>query len=124
MAKENWDRAISHVLLWEGGSAIRANEPGGAVNMGISLTAFREIHTGATLKDLLDMKVDEAKRIYRQNYANRIGFDGLPPGYDAASLHCAVMFGPGRGNSARPGWAGFHEIARGDIGKLVVLMMQ
>lgn len=115
--QKNWDRAIGHVLLWEGGSAIRENEPGGAVNRGVSLQAFREEHPGASIKDLLAMTDDEAKRIYAKNYAGKIGFDSLPSGYDAAMLHAAVMFGV---NGARK----LDAQAKGDLGYLVVLMCQ
>src|SRR4029078_12505604 len=115
--KENWDRAISHVLLWEGGSAIRANEPGGAVNMGVSLAAYREEHPNASIKDLLNMPVEEAKRIFKKNYADRVSFDALPAGLDAVALHGAVMFGVS-------GIKKMMAQADGDWGKLVVLMMQ
>ena len=115
--RENWDRAIASVLLWEGGSAIRANEPGGAVNRGISLQAFRVEHPEASIQDLLEMSEVEAKRIYRQNYADRIGFDSLPPGLDVAALHGSVMFGV---NGLRK----MADIANGDYGYLVILMMQ
>ena len=114
--QKNWDRAISHVLLWEGGSAVRPNEPGGAVNMGVSLQAFREEHPNATLNDLLHMTQDEAKRIYATNYAAKIGFDDLPSGYDAAMLHGAVMFGVN-------GVKKLDAQAKGDLGYLVILMM-
>jgi lysozyme family protein len=91
--RENWDRAISSVLLWEGGFAQRENEPGGAVNMGVSLTAYRQEHPGATVADLKAMPVDEAKRIFRNNYADGIYFDDAPAGLDVVLLHAAVMQG-------------------------------
>lgn len=115
--KENWDRAIASVLRWEGGAAIRANEPGGAVNRGVSLQAYRVEHPEASIQDLLNMSEDEAKRIYRKNYADKIGFDSLPSGYDAAMLHGAVMFGVN-------GVKKFDAIAKGDYGHLITLMMQ
>ena len=34
--RENWPRALAFNLAWEGGAAIRPNEPGGAVNKGIA----------------------------------------------------------------------------------------
>ena len=115
--KENWDRAINHVLLWEGGSAIRPNEPGGAVNMGVSLTAFREEHPEAEVQDLLDMSKDEAKRIFKKNYADKIGFDLLPSGYDLAALHAAVMFGV-------TGFKRLAEGVNGNLAHLIIKMMQ
>ena len=59
----NWDIAIASVLHWEGSYAIRANEPGGAVNMGVSLQTYREEHPGASIADLLAMTVDEAMKM-------------------------------------------------------------
>lgn len=114
---KNWDRAIASVLRWEGGSAIRANEPGGAVNRGVSLEAFRHEHPGASVQDLLNMSEDEAKRIYRKNYADKIDFDNLPDGMDAVMLHGAVMFGVS-------GIKKMAAQANGDWGHLVTLMMQ
>lgn len=113
--RENWDRAVNHVLIWEGGNAIRDNEPGGAVSRGVSLAAFQEEHPGAGVEDLFKAPLDEIKRIYRQNYADKIDFDTLPSGYDAAMLHAAVMFGV---NGAKK------FDAKEDYGLLVALMMQ
>ena len=115
--KENWEDAINHVLLWEGGSAIRPNEPGGAVNMGVSLTAFREEHPGASIQDLLDMTKDEAKRIFKKNYADKVDFDQLESGLDLIALHCAVMFGV-------TGYKRLAEGTNGDIGGLTINMMR
>ena len=115
--KANWDRAISSVLLWEGGSAIRANEPGGAVNRGVSLHAFREEHPDASIQDLLNMSEAEAKRIYRKNYADKIGFDTLPTGLDVTALHGAVMLGV---NGVRK----MLDIAKDDYAYLIILMMK
>src|SRR4029079_17926930 len=92
-------------------------EPGGAVNMGISMDAFREEHPGASLLALLNISKDEAKRIYRRNYADKVAFDTLPAGLDAVALHGAVMFGVN-------GIKKMMEKAQGDWGYLVVLMMQ
>lgn len=115
--KANWDRAVDSVLLWEGGAAIRENEPGGAVNRGVSLAAYREDHPGADIPDLLAMTDEEAKDIYARRYAGPIAFDILPAGLDVAMLHGAVMFGVG-------GVKKMAQDARGDFAKLIVLMMQ
>ena len=115
--RENWDRAIASVLMWEGGSAIRANEPGGAVNRGVSLHAFREEHPDASIQDLLNMSEAEARRIYRKNYADKVAFDTLPAGLDAVALHGAVMFGVN-------GIKKMADKAKGDYAYLIILMMQ
>lgn len=114
--KANWDRAVEHVLRWEGGDAIRDNEPGGAVSRGVSLAAFREEHPHATIKDLFAAPLEEIKRIYRKNYADKIEFDDLDSGYDAAMLHAAVMFGV---NGAKE----LAKTANGSADRLVINMM-
>lgn len=129
--KANWDRAVENILIWEGGWAERPNEPGGAVNRGISFTAFKEWRKAQgkpepSFADLKAITKEEAKEIYRAKYAQRIDFDSLPPGYDYALLTAAVMTGPNYGKPElhRPGAAWYHEEAKGDLGLLLVLMMR
>jgi hypothetical protein len=129
--RENWERSVANILLWEGGWAERPNEPGGAVNKGVSFLAFQEWRKsiGAAVPSLTDLKAlstEEAKAIYKRKYADPIGFDNLPPGYDYALLTAAVMTGPNRGKPEqhRPGAAWYHEEAKGDLGLLLVLMMR
>ncbi len=114
---ENWPRAIASVRLWEGGDAIRPNEPGGAVSRGVSLTAFREEHPGASIKDLFDASDEEINRIFKENYWNPLELDHAPPGMDAVMLHAAVMFGV-------QGALKLSTAANDDYAKMVVLMMQ
>lgn len=128
--EKNWDRSVQNILIWEGGWAERPNEPGGAVNKGVSLTAFREWRLSQgkaipTKEDLRELTDDEAKQIYRKKYADAIGFDHLASGYDYALLTAAVMSGPGWGHPEdnRPGAAWFHDQSKDDLGKLLVLMM-
>lgn len=129
--KKNWDRSVENILVWEGGWAERPNEPGGAVNKGISFQAFKEwrLAQGKPAPSFVDLKAlsdEEAKAIYRQKYADPIKFDDLPPGYDYALLTAAVMTGPNYGTpeNHRPGAAWYHQEAKGDLGLLLVLMMR
>lgn len=119
--RENWPRALSFNLAWEGGSAVRKNEPGGAVNKGLSLTAYREFRAKrgypiTTIDDLMNIPDSDVSEFYRER-ANRIGFDDLPSGYDLALFNASTMQGV-------KGALELHEKAKGDLGHLIVLHMQ
>ena len=113
--QENWPRVYASARRWEGGDAVRVNEPGGAVSRGISLTAYREEHPEASIQDLFAAPDSEIERIYRKNYADKVDFDYLPAGLDAVALHGAIMFGV---NGIKK------MMVDGDWAKTVVLMMQ
>ena len=96
--KANLDKAIAFILEDEGGYAKRANEPGGAVNMGVSMTAltsWRLVHNRPrpSFVDLHALTKDEAEAIYTTNYALPIHFETLPAGLDYAALDAAVNEG-------------------------------
>lgn len=119
--KANWPRALSFNLAWEGGAAIRKEEPGGAVNKGVSLLAFQEWRKKhnrpkPTLDDLMKISDDEVSRFYRER-ADSIGFDKLPSGYDLALFNASTMQGV-------TGALNLHAKAKGDIGHLIILHMQ
>lgn len=119
--KENWPRALSFNLAWEGGAAKRREEPGGAVNKGISLLAYREWRKKhnrppPTISDLNNITDDEVSRFYKER-ADQIGFDSLPSGYDLALFNASTMFGV---EGARK----LHAIAKGDIGYLMILQAE
>jgi lysozyme family protein len=98
--KSNLANALSFIFKDEGGFAQRATEPGGAVNMGVSMAAFAAWRTSQkkprpSIADLKAMTQAEATMIYETNYAAHIGFNGLPPGLDYAALDAAVNEGVG-----------------------------
>jgi lysozyme family protein len=98
--RENLDAALDLILKAEGGFAQRGNEPGGAVNMGVSMTAYatwrkQNGDPAPTIDDLKAMPVAEAKAIYTADYAAPIRFDQLPAGLDYAALDAAVNEGVG-----------------------------
>lgn len=104
--RANLDKALAYVFVSEGGFAQRPTEPGGAVNMGISLQAYAAwwvklaATSGAppdapTIADLQKMTKEEAIAIYDTLYAEPIGFDALPSGVDYCALDAAVNEGVG-----------------------------
>jgi lysozyme family protein len=93
------------VFLHEGGYAERDSEPGGAVNMGISFTAYQDwweqVGPGVgnsilpTYEDLKGLSREDAERIYTHFYFGKIRFDQLPAGVDYALVDFAVNSGVG-----------------------------
>lgn len=89
------------IFIHEGGYAERDSEPGGAVNMGISFTAFKDWwaknkRTGEpSFSDLKALTRQEAEGIYEIWFFKPIDFDKLPSGVDYALIDLAVNSGVG-----------------------------
>lgn len=82
---------MDFVYIDEGGFAVRAIEPGGAVNMGISFERFEAWRAlkgqhGVTHDDLKNMTRPEATEIYARFFFIPAHFDDLPSGVDYAVL--------------------------------------
>ncbi len=82
----------------EGGFAIRKDEPGGAVNRGITFQTFKiwrekQGKPIPTFDDLKNISLNEATEIYGQLYFDPIGFDDLPSGLDYILANTAIMQG-------------------------------
>ncbi len=116
----NWDRAVAHLLLWEGGFADRSDpikypRPE-YVNHGVTLKTYQVYFPDATKQTIKDLTNEQAAQFYSEcEPRKQIGFDALPAGYDLAALHCATMFGV-------HGYQRFDELAKGDVGYLMTLM--
>jgi lysozyme family protein len=107
--KNNIPLVMDWVFVSEGGYAERDSEPGGAVNMGISFTSFKDVWkrlkkdrepTFEDLKNLkrgnvYDEKNDDAEDIYAQWFFEPVSFDVLPSGVDYALIDLAVNSGVG-----------------------------
>ena len=93
----NLSKAIGFIFISEGGFAIRDTEPGGAVNMGISMETFYEwcknTPVTVTIATLKEMTVPTATAIYKSLYADHINFDQLPSGLDYCVLDASVNEG-------------------------------
>jgi lysozyme family protein len=109
--KNNIDQVMDWVFVHEGGYAERDSEPGGAVNMGISFTAYKDAWkkfkkpgepTFADLKAMtrgtvFDDRPMDAEDIYATWFFTPISFDVLPSGVDYAMLDLVVNSGVGGG---------------------------
>jgi len=91
----NLAKALGFIFVSEGGFALRDTEPGGAVNMGVSMKTYALWSTpkAVTIADLRAMTVDEATAIYTAIYAGQIDFSQLPIGLDYCVLDAAVNEG-------------------------------
>ena len=70
--KENFELALEHVLVHEGGWANHPRDPGGATMKGVTLTTFRR-HYGnhMTKNDLRNISSTQLKKIYKSGYWNK-----------------------------------------------------
>jgi lysozyme family protein len=93
----NLAKSLGLIFVSEGGFAIRSTEPGGAVNMGISMATYAAWRAPkrVTIADLQAMTIGEATEIYTAIYAGHIDFDQMPSGVDYCSLDAAVNEGIG-----------------------------
>lgn len=127
--KSNITLVMDWVFLHEGGYAERDSEPGGAVNMGISFTAYRDAWkkfkktgepTFADLKamprgNVFDDSPMGAEDIYAAGFLTPIEFEVLPSGVDYAMLDLVVNSGVGGGIRAlRRKWK-FEPITSGKM---------
>lgn len=78
MAK--FDLAIPHTLAWEGGLVNHPNDPGGLTNRGITIGTFLKfakpvLGINATEANLINLTIDQAKKIYKVAYWDSITGD-------------------------------------------------
>lgn len=93
----NFDVALAHVLEFEGGYSDHPLDPGGATNLGITITELSSYRGHAASKDeVRALTKDEAARIYQDRYWDTASCDALPSGLDLAVFDCAVNQGMGR----------------------------
>ncbi len=96
--KMNFESALKHVLVHEGGWADHPKDPGGATMKGVTLVTYRR-HFGEdkSKDDLRNITDEELGQIYRSGYWSKCRCDDLPSGVDYAVFDAAVNSGPGRG---------------------------
>lgn len=95
--QENFDAALAHVLVHEGGFVDHPEDPGGATNKGVTLMTFRRFFGAErTVDDLKAITADQLHRIYREGYWDACRCDALPGGVDYCVFDGAVNSGPNR----------------------------
>lgn len=77
----DFEKAIPHVLKWEGGYVDHPADPGGATNRGIIFTLFKQYADVLGLPKTKDglklLSEDQAKLIYREHFWNRMRGDNI-----------------------------------------------
>lgn len=97
-----FDACLTLVLGAEGGFANDPRDRGGATNYGITLATLAEWRRSrdpsaiVTADHVRDLKVEEAKEIYRSRYWNVLRCDDLPKGVDLLVFDFGVNAGPAR----------------------------
>lgn len=102
MTASNFDRCLAQILRHEGGFVDHVRDPGGATNLGVTLTVAKENNLdvdGDGDVDKADVRRLTPKlvgRVYRRRYWSACHCDELPDGLDYAVFDCAVNMGPNR----------------------------
>lgn len=88
---DNFPKAVAFVLDHEGGYSRGSDghDPGGETNFGISKRAYPAIDIAALTKE-------DAIKIYRLEYWNKLGCDALPWPMDMILFDTGVNCGPSR----------------------------
>lgn len=97
MATETYEAALARLLAHEGGYVNHPRDPGGPTNFGITIFDYRRyVKATATALDVKNMKIADAKAIYRAKYWDSQLCDKLEPGVDYAIFDYGVNSGIGR----------------------------
>jgi len=85
----SFERAVTHVLLHEGGYSNDPNDPGGETQYGISKRAYPN-------EDIKGMTLARAKELYRRDYWDRLKLDAREEAAAFVIFDCAVNQGVAR----------------------------
>lgn len=85
----NFERAISFTLMWEGGYTNNPNDAGGETNFGISKRSYPNL-------DIANLTQDDAKKIYYFDYWVECRCHVLPFPLSICILDMAVHAGPSK----------------------------
>lgn len=95
--KNNFNDCLTRLLKDEGGYSNDPNDSGGATNYGITIADYRKyINKNGTSLDVRNMKIDDAKKIYKTKYWDALDCDNLPNGVDYSCFDYGVNSGLGR----------------------------
>ena len=106
MAANNFEKCLAITLRWEGGYSNHPDDPGGPTMKGVTqreYDAWRRSQHLAT-QPVRNISGPEIQAIYRTQYWDVMGCDGLPAGYDLCVFDAAVNSGPGRAKAWAQGY--------------------
>lgn len=98
MASENFSRALTAVLVHEGGYVNHPKDPGGATNKGVTQAVYDGFRRRASAKiqSVRGITDKEVRAIYKRQYWDFARCDALPAGVDYMVFDGAVNSGPSR----------------------------
>ncbi|MBN9444399.1 glycoside hydrolase family 108 protein [Bosea sp. (in: a-proteobacteria)] len=96
MTAQNYARALSRVLVHEGGYSNHPEDPGGATMKGVTQRVYDAYRDRRGLKRQSVRMIDESElqEIYRRQFWNVVKGDKLPAGFDYIVMDGAVHSGP------------------------------
>jgi lysozyme family protein len=96
MSQDRFAACLAEVLRHEGGYVDDPRDPGGATNLGLTLTTFsRALGRPASVAELKAVTPQAAAPIYQRLYWRPAGCDGLAAGLDLMAFDAAVNMGVG-----------------------------
>lgn len=96
--RSNFDACLKVILEKEGGYVYHPRDPGSHTNMGITIYTLSDYRKKeCTPEDVKKLTVEEAGKIYHQNYWEPLSCDDLPRGVDLSVFDMGVNAGVLRG---------------------------
>ncbi len=95
---DNFEHCLAVTLRWEGGYSNHPDDPGGPTMKGViqrEYDAWRK-KQGERPRPVREIEQVELRAIYRDEYWDAMGCDGLSPGLDLCVFDAAVNSGTGR----------------------------
>jgi lysozyme family protein len=98
---DNFIKSLETVLDHEGGYVDHPEDPGGRTNMGITQAVYEKyLGRNVTEEEMKNIKIEDVRIIYRENYWDRVKGDDLPSGIDFCVFDWAVNSGVSRASKA------------------------
>ena len=95
--RENFAKALEHVLKHEGGYVNHPADPGGMTNLGVTKRVWEEwVGHPVDEKAMRSLTPAQVVPLYKRKYWDKIKGDDLPAGVDYVVFDAAVNSGPGR----------------------------
>jgi lysozyme family protein len=95
--KENFDAALKHVLVSEGGFVNHVKDKGGMTNLGVTKKVWEEwVGHEVDERTMRNLTPELVGPMYKAKYWHKIKGDDLPTGVDYIVFDAAVNSGPGR----------------------------
>jgi lysozyme family protein len=93
----NFTPSVDYSFTEEGGFVDNPNDPGGATNLGITLTTLDDWENAdLPVSAIRSLQRPLAEQIYHKNYWLKMDCDKLPAGVDLMVFDSGINIGPGR----------------------------